>query len=129
MTVDQLIDWGLRVVMVFIAIFTVVWGRTQKQTDALVEEKAVALRQLLEHDREALKSLTEAKCTALETRARALDRLFESQLALRDQRMGTMEKQLEDAAERASTAASKLTGKMGEVEHRLTVIETRLEAS
>lgn len=132
MTVDQLADWALRVIMAFIAVFTVLWGRSQKQSDDLVQSKAEDLKRIVDHDRRNMETLVLAKAAALEQsvndKARALDRLFESQLAARDQRMHALEKQLDEASDRASTAASRLTGKMGDVDHRLTVLETQMAA-
>ena len=130
MTLDQFIDWGLRVVMVVITVLVALWGRNQKQADDLVESKADGLRRIAEHDRHNLEQLVNIKAALLDQfvaeKSRALDRLFESQFALRDQRMMAIQKQLEDASERASDAASKLTVKMADVDHRLTVLETRL---
>lgn len=132
MTLDQAADWGLRLVMMALTVLVFVWGRNNTLADELVTQKAGDLRRLVEHDRAALTILVDVKAAALERsvsdKSHALDRLFESQFALRDERIGAIAKQLEDAAERASTAASKLTGKLGEVDHRLTVLETKQAA-
>lgn len=129
MTVDQAVDWGLRIVMAGLTVLVFLWGRTQKQNDDLVESKAADLKRLVDHDRAALSALMESKAeglaAAVSEKSHALARLFESELARRDERIAGLVKQLDDAAERASTAASKLTGKMGEVDSRLTILETQ----
>lgn len=132
MTIDQVVEWGFRLVMVGLTIMVALWGRSQKQSDDLVQSKAEDLQRIVDHDRRNMETLVLAKAAALEQsvndKARALDRLFESQLAARDQRMHAFEKQLDEASDRASTAASRLTGKMGDVDHRLTVLETQMAA-
>lgn len=118
METGEIVDWAFRGLF---AVLLALWGRSQKQTDDLMSAKADGLARLAKHDREALQAqASEAQHN--------LARLFESELSQRDQRMAYIEKRVEDAAERASTAASKLTGKMGDVDHRLTVLETRMGA-
>ena len=123
----EVIDWIFRGLFLVLATL---WGRSQKLADDLVQAKANDLQRIVKHDRDALTVLVDVKAAALERsvseRSHALDRLFESQLARRDERIDALSKQIEAAAERASTAASKLTCKMGDVDHRLTVLETQI---
>lgn len=126
MTVDQAIEWALRIVMACIAVFTVLWGRSQKQADDRLDAKTQALDQRIRHGLRSAEALVESKITSLDQKSRALERLFESQLALRDQSIAALVKQLDVAAGRTSDAATKVMGKMGELEHRLTILETRI---
>ena len=126
MTNGEIVDWAFRGLF---AVLLALWGRSQKQTDDLMSAKADGLARLAKHDREALQAqASEAQHN--------IARLFESELSKRDQRMAYLEKQLEDAADRASTAATKLQGKMGEIdlamraiEHRVTVVEERVKVT
>ena len=140
MTADHAIALASLALTVLIAVFTAIWGRVQMLSDSVIEAKAQGLARLNAHDRKADTALADARAEALKDTVsaarRELARLFESELSSRDQWIGTLEKQFDDAGDRASTAATKLQGKIGEVDHalgdldhRVTVIETRLEAS
>jgi len=122
----ELIDWAFKGLF---AVLAILWGRSQKQADALMDSKAEGLKRLVAHDRQALEILVNAKAADMERlvsdRAHALDRLFESHLANRDQRIGAIEKRIDLADERSSRAASAITGKIGEIEHRITIVEER----
>lgn len=118
----EIVDWIFKACM---AVLVALWGVNQK----LADEQAALQRRLADHDRRALEALLLSKAVALEdlvaAKAHGLDRLLESMFAQRDQWIASIQTQIEEARERASDAASKLTGKMGDVDHRLTILETR----
>lgn len=120
MPTGEIVDWIFRSLF---AILAVLWGRSQKQADTLVETKAQDLQRLARHDREAMTVLITAKTAALDDKGRALERLFESQLALRDQRIDELTHLTERAMERFSKEGGRITEKIEEHRDRLTKLE------
>lgn|SRR3990167_5117266 len=125
MPTGEVVDWIFRGLF---AVLVILWGRTQKQGDALVVQRADALKRLVDHDRRALEVLMESKMASLQTvaneRSHALDRLFESQFALRDQQIDALRQLTERAADRFSKEGGRITEKIEEHRDRLTLLES-----
>ena len=108
MNLDAL-DWILRAVMVAVSIGVFVWGRSQKQADDLLTEKVVSLRHLITD------GLT------------AQDKMLLLQLAVRDQQLLSIHSRLDQAGEKASAEASRVMAKLNDLDHRVAVLETRVD--
>ena len=105
----ELIDWFLRIVMIAAMIGIFLWGRAQKQSDDLLTEKLTAMRH-----------------TVID-QAQAQDKTLLLQLAVRDQQLLGIHTRLDQAGIKASDIADRIMVKIGDIDHRITVIETRLQ--
>ena len=105
MTVEQIVSWGLQFAM---AILLAMWGRAQKQADALIAEKMGALK---------------AEIVAAVT---AQEKLLVLQLAVRDQQLLAIHDRLDRAGQKSSDLADMVTVKINDIDHRVTILETRL---
>ena len=94
--------------MILVSIGVFLWGRSQKQSDELLNEKTTALR------REIIDG------------AVAHEKMILLQLAVRDQQLLAIHSRLDQAGEKASNEATRIMTKMNDIDHRLTVVETRL---
>lgn len=104
----ELVDWGMRFVMILVTIGVFVWGRTQKQTDDLLNEKTRGLRQAI-----ADAAVTQDKTLLL-------------QLAVRDQQLLSIHSRLDQAGQKSSDEANRVMVKINDLDHRLVRVETRL---
>ena len=102
---SHIISWGLQIAM---AILIAVWGRTQKQLDALIAEKAARL---------------EARITETAT---GHEKMLVLQFAVRDQQLLAIHDRLDKASQKSSDEMSRIMVKTIDIDHRLTVLETRL---
>lgn len=108
MSLDAL-DWILRAVMVAVSIGVFVWGRSQKQADELLTEKTNALRNMISEG------------------LLAHDKMLLLQLAVRDQQLLTIHGRLDQAGQKMSDEASRVMAKINDLDHRLSVLETRVD--
>ena len=95
-TVDHLVEWGLKAVMGLIAIMVTLLGRDLKRSEALVHERAESLM----------------KETLL-------------QFELRDQRLAVLEQRVDRASSKSSEEASRVMVKMADLSERLVRLEAR----
>ena len=104
----EVVDWALRVVMVVVSIGVFAWGRSQKQSDDLLEAKTTDLRRQLSEG------------------FHAQDKTLLLQLQVRDQQLLAIHGRLDAAGQKASDVADKVQAKMTDLDHRLVVVEARL---
>ena len=88
--VSQLVMW-------FVALFIFVWGRDQKKTEQLIEERFGA----------ALKSINQ-------------------ELAVRDLRIETLDNALENNREESSKQTNRVTAKVGDLQMAITALDKEL---
>ena len=97
MAESQWIDWALKAVMGLVSIFVVLLGRDLKRSEDAMRSATNRLRSEL----------------GLE-------------LQLRDQRLDDLAQRADHAGQKSSDEANRVLVKIGDLEHRMTVIETRL---
>lgn len=95
---SQLIDWGLKAVMGLVSVFVFLLGRDVKRSEEMISAKATAVQQE-----------------------------FRLELQLRDQRLDAIEHRQNRAGQKASDEADRVTVKVADLDHRLVVVEARLE--
>ena len=101
----EFIFWGLQLGM---SVIIVLWGRAQKQSDALIAAQIDRLK------------------SELAASVDAHDKLLASQFEVRDQQLLSIHDRLDKAGQKASDTADLVMVKIAAIDHRITIIEARV---